>query len=86
MTREEKHKRKIERSIKRRSKRKEIYVKKIQGVREISRFLDIPLSVIDKRGNYRGGSWYDPKSPTGYSQKCSYDVYGICQSPCNGDC
>lgn len=33
-----------------------------------------------------GGSWYDPSSPTGYSQKCSYDAYGTCQSPCNGDC
>jgi hypothetical protein len=31
-----------------------------------------------------GHSWPDSNSPTGYSQKCSY--YGICQSPCNGDC
>lgn len=86
MTREEKKKNKIERSIKRRAKRKEIYVKKIRAVRDISRILSLPLSIIDKQGNYTGGSWYDPNSPTGYSQKCSYDVYGICQSPCNGDC
>lgn len=29
-------------------------------------------------------SWEDPKSPTGYSQRCSYQ--GICEYPCNGDC
>ena len=34
----------------------------------------------------RGGYWEDPFSPTGYSQVCSYDVYGTCQYPCNGDC
>jgi len=32
------------------------------------------------------GYWADPNSPTGYSQKCSYEAYGTCQSPCNGDC
>ena len=32
----------------------------------------------------KNGSWYDPSSPTGYSQFCSYQ--GTCQSPCNGDC
>lgn len=32
------------------------------------------------------GSWPDSSSPTGYSQRCSYDAYGTCQSPCNGDC
>jgi hypothetical protein len=34
----------------------------------------------------RGGYWEDSFSPTGYSQVCSYDVYGTCQYPCNGDC
>lgn len=32
------------------------------------------------------GSWADSNSPTGFSQICSYGVYGTCQSPCNGDC
>jgi hypothetical protein len=32
----------------------------------------------------KNGSWYDPSSPTGYSQICCY--YRTCQSPCNGDC
>jgi hypothetical protein len=35
-------------------------------------------------GAAKNGSWYDPNSPTGYSQVCSY--FGTCQSPCNGDC
>jgi len=40
---------------------------------------------ISKRERKRGcASWYDPNSPTGYTQNCSY--YGTCQSPCNGDC
>ena len=34
----------------------------------------------------RGGHWEDSFSPTGYSQVCSYEVYGTCQYPCNGDC
>ena len=34
----------------------------------------------------RGGYWEDSFSPTGYSQVCSYDAYGTCQYPCNGDC
>ena len=34
----------------------------------------------------RGGYWEDSFSPTGYSQVCSYDVYGTCRYPCNGDC
>jgi hypothetical protein len=34
----------------------------------------------------RGGYWEDSFSPTGYSQVCSYEVYGTCQYPCNGDC
>jgi hypothetical protein len=43
--------------------------------------LGIPLCSVRN-----GGSWSDPDSPTGYSQKCSYEVWGTCQSPCNGDC
>jgi hypothetical protein len=40
---------------------------------------------IEKRQYKRlTGSWYDPNSPTGYSQNCDY--FGTCQSPCNGDC
>jgi hypothetical protein len=46
-----------------------------------ARDLGIPLA-----GARLGGSWPDPDSPTGYSQKCSYEAWGTCQSPCNGDC
>ena len=84
MTREEKKNKRIQRAIKRRARRKEIYVKKIRTIREFTSNKFIPLSVVSKDGNYVEKSWYDKNSPTGYSQKCSY--YGICQSPCNGDC
>jgi hypothetical protein len=86
MTREEKKQKRIQRAINRRKKRREIYLKRIQSVHCISTDSNVPLSIISKHGYYMGGSWYDPSSPTGYSQKCSYDAYGICQSPCNGDC
>lgn len=86
MTREEKKQKRIQRAINRRKKRREIYLKRIQSVHWISTDSNVPLSIISKHGYYMGGSWYDPNSPTGYSQKCSYDAYGTCQSPCNGDC
>ena len=81
MTREEKHKKRILRSEIRRSKRNEKYFKRVR----VASDLGCPLHAVDKNG-YCTGSWYDPNSPTGYSQKCSYDVWGTCQSPCNGDC
>lgn len=34
----------------------------------------------------KGRAWPDNSSPTGYTQVCSYEAYGTCQAPCNGDC
>lgn len=78
MTREEKHKKRIERSKYRKRKRMDKYVRKIQE----SRRKCIPHYVSLSGAKY--GSWPDSNSPTGYSQVCDY--IGICQSPCNGDC
>lgn len=86
MTREEKKQKCIQRAINRRKRRREMYIDRIHSVHCISTDSNVPLSIISKHGYYMGGSWYDPNSPTGYSQKCSYDGYGTCQSPCNGDC
>ena len=83
MTREDKiAKRKLRSSI-HRAKRNEKYFKKIRAANTVGGW--IPLYAVDSRG-YVSGSWPDPNSPTGYSQKCSYDAWGTCQSPCNGDC
>lgn len=82
MTREEKIKKRKLRAHLRGQKRFARYVDRIQQVRELGS--NIPLSTCGRYGVM--GSWPDPNSPTGYSQKCSYDAYGICQSPCNGDC
>ena len=77
MTDKEKYKEEGLRRLKLRKKiRNEKYVKLIMETADRG----IPFS-----GSY-GGSWYDPSSPTGYSQRCSYEAYGTCQSPCNGDC
>lgn len=86
MTREEKKEKRIRKSIERRKKRREIFINRINQVHCISSDKNIPLYIISKDGYHNGGSWVDPSSPTGYSQKCSYDAYGTCQSPCNGDC
>jgi hypothetical protein len=83
MTREDKHKKRIQRSVNRRSLRMEKYISKIRTANTLGVW--IPLHAVDKNG-YVTGSWADPNSPTGYSQKCSYDAWGTCQSPCNGDC
>lgn len=82
MTKEEKVTKRIERAKKRRAKKMEKYVGKIRIARNIEGYR-VPLSAIDKH-NGSSGCWRDPKSPTGYSQVCSYE--GICESPCNGDC
>ena len=82
MKREDKILKRKERAHKRKQKRNEIYHMKIQKVRDLGNY--IPLSAVDKDGTIN--SWQDPSSSTGYSQVCSYDVYGICESPCNGDC
>jgi hypothetical protein len=84
MTREQKKQKRISRAIERRKKRREIYVNRIREIRRIETSIYLPLSLISKSGYYLGASWDDPNSPTGRSQVCSY--YGICQSPCNGDC
>ena len=67
-----------------REKRNQLYRTAISIMQEY----DMPLGVAMRRAKGRGfgESWSDPNSPTGYSQVCSYDVYGTCQSPCNGDC
>jgi hypothetical protein len=83
MTREEKILKRKTRAANRRARRNEKYFNKINTVRDID--VRVPLSSIDRYGNV-SGSWPDPSSPTGYSQKCSYEAYGTCQSPCNGDC
>ena len=83
MTREEKILKRKTRAANRRAKRNEKYFNKINTVRVIGVY--VPLSAIDRYGIV-SGSWPDSSSPTGYSQKCSYEAYGTCQSPCNGDC
>jgi hypothetical protein len=80
MTREEKIEKRKARSYRRRKARMERYISRINMAREVGD--DVPLYCV--QNGYVSGSWPDPNSPTGYSQKCSY--YGICQSPCNGDC
>lgn len=50
-------------------------------------FLDENQSKI-RAGGFtaaKNGSWYDSERGC-YMQVCSYDAYGICESPCNGDC
>lgn len=76
MNRQEKIRKKQERSSKRKNKRDQKY-------RE---FLEYNHEMIDYggfcavKGNgifYRNGKMM---------QKCSYEAYGICEVPCNGDC
>ena len=83
MTRDEKVEKRKARAANRRARRNERYFERIRSAREIG--YRVPLHSIDKYG-IASGSWLDPNSPTGYSQKCSYEAYGTCQSPCNGDC
>jgi len=80
MTREQKIEKRKARALARRGKKCQKYFDKIRAVSEFSGY--IPLSCANRYGVY--GSWEDRNSPTGYSQVCDY--YGICQSPCNGDC
>lgn len=82
MLRAEKILKRQARAQERRLKKNEKYFAKIRAVREINVWL--PLSAVTRYG--LSGSWEDPSSPTGYSQVCSYEAYGTCQSPCNGDC
>lgn len=83
MTREEKIIKRKLRAYKRRQKKNKVYHSKIKTVRDMGNY--IPLSAVDRRG-FAINCWSDSNSPTGYSQRCSYGAYGICQSPCNGDC
>lgn len=81
MTREQKIKKRQERAWARKNRRLDVYNRR----KRVADNYGIPLHAIDKNGN-ASGSWEDPTSPTGWSQKCSYDRYGTCQHPCNGDC
>lgn len=79
MTREEKIEKRKRRAKFRREKRMKRYVERIKQARSNNIPYYVPLSAI----RY-GGSWTDSKSSTGYYQICDY--FGICESPCNGDC
>lgn len=68
-----------EEGLRRMTLRKEKRNNKFRSDSAKAREIGCPLYAV--RSN---GSWADSKSPTGYSQVCSY--IGICQSPCNGDC
>lgn len=67
-----------------RKKRNEVYKTAIGIMND----LNIPLGNAMRRAKGKGSGdyWSDSNSPTGYSQVCSYDAYGTCQFPCNGDC
>jgi hypothetical protein len=78
MTRKEKHAKRKVRAKKRKAIRMAKYVEKIQAVSHLPSHVSLSNRGFD--------SWEDPNSPTGYSQVCSYEVYGTCESPCNGDC
>lgn len=84
MTREEKIQKRIQRSLARRSKRMKWYVTKIRSVNQYGS--NVPLNSHDKHGERNFCDWVDKDSPTGYTQICSYDVWGTCPSPCDGSC
>jgi hypothetical protein len=87
MTRAEKVEKRKKRAARRQAKRNDSYKKRIAAVSEVGGW--IPLSSAERTygdGWQVSGCWPDDSSPTGYSQKCSYDAWGTCQSPCNGDC
>jgi len=87
MKRADKIKKRMERAQRRRAKRNESYKNRIRTVSDLGG--NVPLHAATKLWGgqwYVSGSWYDPESPTGYTQKCSYEAWGTCQSPCNGDC
>jgi hypothetical protein len=84
MTREEKTEKRIQRSIRRKETRMKWYVNKIQKARQYGS--NVPLNTHNREGYQLGTSWWDPESPTKWTQICSYDVWGTCPSPCNGDC
>lgn len=66
-----------QKAINHRIKRNNKYFDRITQAKE----LGCPLYSI---GKYGAEHWKDDNSPTGFSQKCSYQ--GICEFPCNGDC
>lgn len=75
-TREEKVRKKIERAKNRKSIRDLKYKEFLQNK---TKEIDLGGFVFAKNGGifWRNGKWM---------QKCSYEVYGICDYPCNGDC
>lgn len=77
MKREEKIRKKIERSQKRRQKRYDKTASKIG--RKMDSFRLSGFRAI----NNQSGVWEENGK---LMQICSYEVYGICEYPCNGDC
>ena len=87
MKRPDKIKKRIERAQRRREKRNASYKARIRKCSDLGG--NVPLHAAEKLYDnswYVSGSWADSNSPTGYTQKCSYEAWGTCQSPCNGDC
>lgn len=85
MTREQKIAKRKTRAMERAKKHNEKYHAKIQAAAQswnnaTAKAYGVSLSQAKTGGGY----WPDSRSPTGYSQVCSYQ--GICQFPCNGDC
>jgi hypothetical protein len=78
MTREQKIEKRKTRALRRAKKHNEEW----KNLCTRASWKDCPPAAL----KHRGYAWADPNSPTGYSQVCSYDVFGTCQSPCNGDC
>jgi hypothetical protein len=87
MKREDKIAKRKARAARRKFRRDESYRNRIRVVSELGRGQSLSLAERTYGGGWQvTSSWPDPDSPTGYSQKCSYDAWGTCQSPCNGDC
>lgn len=77
MTKEEKIQHKIDRSQRRRQKRYDATANKI--ARKRNAFMEHGFKVI----NNQYGVWEENGR---MMQICSYEAYGTCEFPCNGDC
>jgi len=78
MTREEKIIKRKLRAKTRKEKRNKKYFSFLEDNRDVIRMGGFAPAK-------KGGRWFN--SSTGkYMQVCSYDAYGSCESPCNGDC
>lgn len=77
MTKEEKEQRRIDSRQKRRQKKYDkTYDKYIKGRNDI--FYERGFTGLKGRG-----TWWENGRVV---QNCSYDGFGICEFPCNGDC